>query len=492
MPPPTHISILGGGLTGLSSAYHLSKRFPGAAITLLEKSPRAGGWVSSERVEVKDSHGNIARILMERGPRTLRPNGKSTLELINLLGLQSSLITVPKSAPAARTRFLHIPGTNGLTALPSSVTSALASPLGRRLAKAIAFEPFKRYGKGVKLEDDSLEHFLAARIGPDLARLLGSALVHGIYAADARQLSVKAAFPSLWEATLRGKGSIVRGMLTRSDRSGPASADDYELGDIPKLLEDVSVYSFHDGMSTLTATLEYAVRRRPNVEIVINDSAATLQNNTAEGNIIIHSEGGREISSSHIVSAIPLPVLGSLLQRSSQPLLPNLTANPSSSVNVVNVVFPPTSVPIHPEGFGYLVPRAEDGHVEVLGTVFDSCSLSAQDEYTSPDAPRFTKLTMMIRSESSLPPVTVERVLQHLTNHLQPQTPIPEPALFQVHAMRDCIPVPTVGHVKRTQELQSAAESLWRGRLKVVGAGVGGVSVADCIEQGRQVGREWT
>ena len=34
------------------------------------------------RVEVKDEKGNKANILLESGPRTLRPNGKSVLELV--------------------------------------------------------------------------------------------------------------------------------------------------------------------------------------------------------------------------------------------------------------------------------------------------------------------------------------------------------------------------------------------------------------------------
>ncbi len=57
--------------------------------------------------------------------------------------------------------------------------------------------------------------------------------------------------------------------------------------------------------------------------------------------------------------------------------------------------------------------------------------------------------------------------------------------------MRDCIPTPTVGHTKRMEEMKRAALDEWQGRLEVIGAGVGGVSVADCIEQGRQAGRTW-
>ena len=82
MPTPTRISVVGGGLSGLSSAFHLSRRFPSAKVTLLEQSPRLGGWVYSERVRVRDEHGNEAGMLLERGPRTLRPNSKAVLELV--------------------------------------------------------------------------------------------------------------------------------------------------------------------------------------------------------------------------------------------------------------------------------------------------------------------------------------------------------------------------------------------------------------------------
>jgi glycine/D-amino acid oxidase-like deaminating enzyme len=34
---PETISVLGGGITGLSSAFHLSRRFPSAHIFLLDK-----------------------------------------------------------------------------------------------------------------------------------------------------------------------------------------------------------------------------------------------------------------------------------------------------------------------------------------------------------------------------------------------------------------------------------------------------------------------
>lgn len=204
---------------------------------------------------------------------------------------------------------------------------------------------------------------------------------------------------------------------------------------------------------------------------------------------------GNTIPVSHLVSAMPLSALKELLQRSSLSLLPHLTANPLSSVSVVNLVFPPTPAEqqIHPDGFGYLIPRDKDGRAEVLGTVFDSCSLGSQDEYPTPESPRFTKMTMMIRLDPAAASavITQERVLAHLTNHLASRTPIPEPVLFRVNHLRSCIPVPAVGHVQRMKELGEAIRTDWGENLAVIGAGVGGVSVGDCIEQGRQVGSAW-
>ena len=75
---PKSIAVLGGGLSGLSSAFHLSRRFPTAKVTLIEKQTRLGGWVRSQRVTIKEN----ASVLLEAGPRTLRPNSKSVLELV--------------------------------------------------------------------------------------------------------------------------------------------------------------------------------------------------------------------------------------------------------------------------------------------------------------------------------------------------------------------------------------------------------------------------
>lgn len=80
--PPTTIAVIGGGITGLSAAFHLSRRFPQAQICLLEKSAREGGWIRSRRVDVQGYNGEKANVLLETGSRTLRPNSGAVLELV--------------------------------------------------------------------------------------------------------------------------------------------------------------------------------------------------------------------------------------------------------------------------------------------------------------------------------------------------------------------------------------------------------------------------
>ena len=78
---PQTICVLGGGVTGLSATFYLSRRFPSTRVILLEKQSRLGGWVQSERVYLPN---NLGSVLLEGGPRTVRPNGNAVLELVGL------------------------------------------------------------------------------------------------------------------------------------------------------------------------------------------------------------------------------------------------------------------------------------------------------------------------------------------------------------------------------------------------------------------------
>lgn len=90
---PTSIAVVGGGITGLSSAFHLSRRYPQTRIHLFEKSKREGGWLKSRRVDVKGYNGEQANVLLEAGPRTLRPKSGAVIELVRASNVSYFIIT---------------------------------------------------------------------------------------------------------------------------------------------------------------------------------------------------------------------------------------------------------------------------------------------------------------------------------------------------------------------------------------------------------------
>ena len=262
------------------------------------------------------------------------------------------------------------------------------------------------------------------------------------------------------------------------------------------------------------------------------------------------------LKATHVISALPLPVLDSILQpptaaaagagaagaanTDKSPLpLPHLRKNPHSSVTVLNLVFPnnlpnsstaaepttTTTTTLHPPGFGYLIPRPEHGYDDslapepqpgregreegstpepglgLLGVVFDTASLPEQDHdgENHADAAKFTKLTAMLggpylsaRRESSPPSLSdaqlVEAALRHISSHLGHA--LPPPVHYVVHRNAESIPTYLVGHTGRMGELRRALQERWGGRMKVIGAGVGGVSVSDCVKAGRQAASE--
>lgn len=80
-PFARNIAVLGGGPSGLATAFNLTRDLPDAKITIFEAQSRIGGWVQSETIEVNDGS-----VLFEWGPRTLRPAqsgaGVATLQLV--------------------------------------------------------------------------------------------------------------------------------------------------------------------------------------------------------------------------------------------------------------------------------------------------------------------------------------------------------------------------------------------------------------------------
>jgi oxygen-dependent protoporphyrinogen oxidase len=126
-------------------------------------------------------------------------------------------------------------------------------------------------------DDESVDSFFSRRFGDAFARTLGSALVHGIYAADSRLLSLRAAFPQLHASEARGRGSVIWGELgppawfgSKTAVDDKAQGQEEEGGDREweaQLRRTAALFSFKEGMETLVRGLVEALQGFPNVAL---------------------------------------------------------------------------------------------------------------------------------------------------------------------------------------------------------------------------------
>ncbi|ETS73476.1 hypothetical protein PFICI_14422 [Pestalotiopsis fici W106-1] len=539
-----NIAVIGGGITGLATTYFAAQRFPSASITLFEASSRLGGAIESTRVTARMPNADHGiQFLCERGPRTLRANADRasvTYEIINSLGLASEVLTVPSSSRVAENRYIMYPRhLVGLPAFNSSVirrnmaSVPAPSTLGlRRLVRyawLIATEPlFSHLVSGVfrdmmtarrpqGLDDDSIGQFVTRRWGHHFTNNFMSAIIHGLYAGDIDNLSMKALMPRMWRleeqaeqrrkdlGPLLGFGGVLRAMLAKGktqkarcqprgvERQSPVIDDcstpfgaPFGLNvDLQKSLCDASVFSFRNGIQSLTLALYKSLQQLPNVRIRTNERVVHIESGAHK----IRTESEKSTHYDCVVATIALKQLIKLLP--DQQDFSNIET-PAATVMVVTLCYGKSQINSPYRGFGYLVPRSVPLHwnpEKALGIIFDSDAMPGQDIGPSTG----TKITVIFgghwwvgKSESQLP--SERQGISMAQSVLQRHLHITEdPVLALAKLSIDVIPQYTVGHCERMSDLHSCLLDHFHGRLRVAGNSYRGIGVHDCIFSAKEL-----
>lgn len=148
---------------------------------------------------------------------------------------------------------------------------------------AIMREPFCRPSPSPS-GDESVDSLVRRRFGPHVADNMLSAMVHGIYAADSRTLSVRSAFPFLWEAEQR-RGSVVRALFRGLGKKTAKEVELVEreerawkeLGELgQRMRKGVSVWGLKGGLATLSARLRHILEHERGVEFRMQERAQAL------------------------------------------------------------------------------------------------------------------------------------------------------------------------------------------------------------------------
>ena len=93
----------------------------------------------------------------------------------------------------------------------------------------------------------------------------------------------------------------------------------------------------------------------------------------------------------------------------------------------------------------------------------------------------YTKVTVMLGGPYGRGEWTVPEILDEMEVHLGRRPP--GPVYWKHHEGR--IPTPTPGHLTRMKEMKEVVGG--EGNIFIIGCGVAGVSVVDCVFAGREV-----
>jgi protoporphyrinogen/coproporphyrinogen III oxidase len=404
------------------------------------------------------------------------------------LGIAGELIDAPARVP----RFLLINGE--LRAAPLTPPAFFASPLfGAKTKWSVMRDVF---GHSAPPEsDESVADFTRRKFTAELLDKLVGPFVSGIYAGDPEKLSVRAAFPQLYEAE-RSAGSVVRGMIRGAkERAKAASNSPHRIAERrrPRL------QTFRDGNETLTkalaAQLGAAIRTNCAVAEVRRSAAPPAAGSSSNYSIVLNTVDGKEqISAENLVLATPTDVSAQLLRDVSPDLSGALASIEYAPIAVVSLGYPKSMIRSTLDGFGFLIPRSEKVHT--LGTVWNSslfsgraptdCALltSFVGGATDPDATLLSeaKIAGLVHSEIA-PIVQIAEV--PVSSALQAETaPLlwarPAPVFSQVKVYRRALPQYNLGHSEKLATIRKAREAI--PGLFLTGNYFTGPSISACIE----------
>ena len=443
------VAIVGAGISGLATAHAILEREPRASLSVFEAGSRAGGKVITERTE--------EGYLCEWGVNAFLDKSPPTLELCRKLGLE-----VLPADVSAKKRFVFSEGAlHKLPEKPPEFFSSKLLSLGGRLR--VVGEVFS--GRAKK-PDETLAEFGARHLGKEAFEKLIDPMASGVFAGDARVMSVKSCFPRIREVEDE-YGSLIRGLIKlqkaarkegKKDKPGPGP------GGI--------LTSFEDGMSVMTDTLAAGLDSR-----VRYNSAVQGIGKSGDG-YSVYLDGSAEEHFDRVVLASPAYAQAAMLAELSPGIAELVGGIGYPSLAVVCLGYRRDDVAGDMDGFGFLVPSREKR--DILGTVADS--------YVFPNrAPEGHVLlrTMIGGARSSeLAHLPDDRLLDVVRSNLKDIMGVTaDPVFAKIYRHERAIPQYLVGHEDRLQAIAGELESF--PGLVMTGNAFRGVSLNDCVVNAR-------
>ena len=459
------VAIIGGGISGLSSAYFLEKEAAQAgveiAIDLFEARNRLGGVIVTEQ---------RGEFLVEGGPESFLAVKPAAADLCRELGLGDQLLpsndALRKTFVLQNGRLRELP--EGLMfVVPSRIWPLFASDLLSWKAKLRLVTSPLRPAPRMQGQDVSVAEFIRRRFGSEVLERLAEPLLAAVYGADVDMLSARAALPQL--VALEEKyGSLWKGL-----RAAAADGPRRPGGSQPK---GSLFITLRGGVGKLIETLQARLRRTT----VHTETMAARVRRSADGQRITMECGAGEKSETGadaLIVATPAHSAAQLLRELDRVLAEQLEMIRYHSSLIVAFGFDRTAFRTRPEGFGFVVPRSEARRLVALTWVSTKFPFRSSAEQLlvrcflggarDPQAAELTDDQLVAVSLRELNEICGESA---------------RPSFHRVYRWTLSMPEYGLGHLERLREIESRLAG--HPGLFLAGNGYRGVGIPDCIQSG--------
>lgn len=450
-----HIVVIGGGLSGLATAFNLKylaeQNNRHLRISVIEKETTVGGNIRSYT-----DNG----YLCEWGPNGFLTNKPHTQELCKKLAIYNDLLA---SNDNARKRFVY--SNHKLHKLPHNqiefLTNSLISITGKLRIAGELFVTAKKDGI-----DESLADFTQRRLGREALDKLIGPMANGIFAGNPETMSLQACFPRINQLETE-YGGLLKAMLklskqhAKAKKTGKVTSSPAGPGGV--------LTSFNNGIQVLTDSLYHAIGH----DNVIRDKEVSNLTPELHNKWRIQFASNEELVADKIILATPAYVTSAILAKLNAELSAKLAAIQYSPLAVVCLGYALEQIEHDINGFGYLFANNEEQYV--LGTLWDSSIFANR----APDGKLLLRSMLGGARNPLVLNLSDDELLAAVKASLVKTMNITiEPEMVKVFRHAKAIPQYNVGHSELVSKIEALVANY--SGLYLTGNAYHGVGINDC------------
>lgn len=444
------IAVIGGGITGLASAFYLQKKIKEEDLPyqciLLDSSPRLGGKIQTS---FRDG------FVIEKGPDSFLASKQSPIRLAQEVGLDGELVASKpgKSFVLIRDRLHPIPGGDkGISAnISPFITSSLFSPLGKLRAAADLILP-----SNSQAEDQSLGEFFRYRFGTEVLENFIEPLLSGIYTGHIERLSLQSTFPQFHQIEQQYR-SLIIGMKKSSVT-------------VEKVIGKDGFLTFKTGLQSFVEAIE----KKLEPDSVIKGVKVELMDKTSGQYKICLNNNRVIMADSVIISAGHQAAYQMLDDLISVAPLKELE---STSVATVNLAFNKSAIKKDLKGSSFVVARNSDYSIT-------SCTLTHKKwPHAVPEGKVLLRCYVGRVGDEAIINLSDKEISKIVLEDLNKTMSITEePDFTIVTRWKEAMPQYKIGHKQRIQQVEDNLYNQLPG-VFIAGSSYTGIGMPDCIDQ---------